>query len=485
MLARVLPMLLIAVVNSNALAGGEWRIGRSDDAEFRLMPRLEVKLLSGDFERWGFEKVIYSPELLQLRWGQPLAASTAAWEIADSPFPDGTIIGTGAIPEAAATGAWRYFTIPLTEVLAATPPQQGAHEYYLRVVPTRSGSVATTSVKLIYKRDESSTRFTAAGLYPELFRPMPVFVDLHTFRLIKADEEDDEEPYIIPVVIYFDGTTIDIWNFSTSSARLETATRSDTHGNIPQYGSSIGSGDNITIPGEVGYFEEDILPINIELADDAFMDEVLGLSVDYTHLTRATTIWVGVLALEEDVTSTEAANAARDAFIDGLRHELNACIQSMTLPDALRMIENGQDLDAILTADEGELCGYTATEDTSILDQIRSKLKSMAKDAATGEELDDALNWLPGGITNLIDNAADHDDVIGFQYRSFTYDQLWSAKSPISFTLDLHLLEGPSYPQAGMTNVHYQIDGKIGRCTRAPGEQQCRPVVQPAWARRR
>ena len=99
------------------------------------------------------------------------------------------------------------------------------------------------------------------------------------------------------------------------------------------------------------------------------------------------------------------------------------------------------------------------------------------------EELDDAINWLPGGITNLLDNATDPDDVIAFAWRSFTYDELWHAERPIPFTLDLHHLSGPEFPHAGASNVHYQVKGKIGRCQHIPGKSRCVPVApQRGWA---
>ena len=174
--------------------------------------------------------------------------------------------------------------------------------------------------------------------------------------------------------------------------------------------------------------------------------------------------------------------ASRDAFVRGLVDELNRCVRSLELADAIRLVRNGQNVQRLLTADDTELCGYTATEDSSVLDQIRAKLKEMAKDAAKSEELDDAINWLPGGITNLLDNVADHDDVIAFDFRSFTYDELWRAERPISFTLDLHQLRGPEFPHAGLRNVHYEVRGSIGRCQHVPGKTRCVPVVERDWA---
>ncbi|MCA9726505.1 MAG: hypothetical protein KC729_02415 [Candidatus Eisenbacteria bacterium] len=471
-----------------ALATPAWSGGRQatsiDSHPLRVIPRLEVQLFSKEFEQWGAEKVIYQPEHLTLRWGSPLTARSATWQLSAAPFPSGAVLASGSVASPAAPNAkWAYFRVDLSQQLPAIPPAQGSSDYYLRVVPSGSDAVPSATIRIRYQRDQSSTRFTAAGLHPELFRPMPIYVDLDTFDLLKADEENDEEPYIVPVVILFDGTTVDVLHLAESHVRVATSSRRAVHGNIPQYNGSIGSGDTITIPDDVGLFEEDILPINIDLADDPLLEQMFQFRIDYSQLTHATMVWVLVLAMEEDATSDEAAEAARDAFVRGLRDELDSCIQSLELADAIRLIKNGENIQRVLTADDGKLCGYTATEDSSVLDQIRAKLKQMGKDAAKSEELDDAINWLPGGITNLLDNATDPDDVIAFAWRSFTYDELWHAERPIPFTLDLHHLSGPEFPHAGASNVHYQVKGKIGRCQHIPGKSRCVPVApQRGWA---
>ncbi|MCB9464148.1 MAG: hypothetical protein H6682_10715 [Candidatus Eisenbacteria bacterium] len=458
-------------------------VARETSPELQFLSPLQVQLLGKEFEQWGNEKVVYDPESVLLRWTPTTPVRSGTWQLASTPFPSSNVLATGTVDVPRADGtSWTLFRVPLGEGLPTTPPPSGSSTYYLRVVPAGSQGASSQVVRIVYKKDESSTRFTAAGLHPELFSPMPVFVDLNTFELIRADEEDDEEPCIVPLVIFMDGTTVDVLDLSHSTVRVATPKRKALHGNIPQYNGSIGSGDSITIPDDVGLFESEILPINIELADDPLLEALFGFRIDYSQLTNATMVWVLVLAMEEDATSDEAAEAARDAFVQGLRSELNNCIQSMELADAIQLIRNGQNLDAVLTADDSEICGYVATEDSSVLDQIRSKLTQMAKDAGTGEELDEAIYWLPGGITNLLDDAADADDVIGFAYRSFSYDQLWRADRPISFTLDMHLNEGPEFPRAGRREVHYQVKGRVGRCQHVPGKDRCVPVVEGSWA---
>jgi hypothetical protein len=357
----------------------------------------------------------------------------------------------------------------------------------VRVVvnPGGSGQRAVPPVRINFVESEP-TQFTAEGLYPELFRPMPVYVNMALFRIIKADEENDEEPYIIPIVVYLDGTTIDMLHRNTSTVRVATSKRTDTQGNIPQYNSSIGSGDVIAVPADVGYFESTILPINLDLVDKN-LPRMLGLpfdfTVDYTHVVGATTMIVGVLAMEEDATSLGAANAARDAFVSGLKAELESCLRNMTLADVIQLVRNGQNLKAMLTEDEGSACGYTASaEDGSVLDQIRAKLTDMGKDAAKAEELDDATNWLPGGGLLLLDKA-NHDDVVGFDYRMVTYEELMNASGPLDFTFDLHTILGPEFPRAGRKEIHYALDVEVGRCEQVPNRPQCTPTYKPLLSR--
>jgi hypothetical protein len=459
---------------------GDWKVARNPHLEYRVIPRLEVKLFSGDFEQWSIESVLYQPTLLTLRWGSPLSGRSATWELAAEPFPTNNVLATGTVTIPSQSPAkWCYFQVDLREWLPSTPPTHGAMEYYVHIVPEEGP--ASSAIKITYKRDESSTRFTAAGLYPELFRPMPIVIDLDTFHIIKADEEDDEEPYLVPIVLYMDGESIDATDLPSSTVRIQTSSRREVHENIPQYNGSIGSGDQITIPDDVGRFESAIRPISMDLADNPVAEAFLGFPIDYSHLTNASTVWVAVLALEEDGTTSESAETLRDVFVDALAAELNRCIQSLQTDDVRRLLINGQNVEEILTADDTEICGYTATEDSSVLDQIRAKLRKMAKDAAKSEELDDAIHWLPGGITNLLDSL-DHDDVIGFGYRSFTYDELWHAKRPIPLRFDLHKLEGPQAPSAGLTNVQYEVRGSIGRCQHIPGKANCVPVVEIDWA---
>ena len=437
----------------------------------QVIPKLEVQM-SSELGLWATEIVIYEPADLLVRWGQPISSNRAQWYLSNEPFPTDSILKSGSITAQQANDKFHIFHVNLKGVLPGTPPPASSPtELYLRVVPRGTNLAATRAVKISYQAYSGDTEFTAAGLHPELFEPMPIFINLQTFTIHKADEEDDEEPYIMAVVLYFDGTTISVKDIPLSSVRMDSS--KSTHGNIPQYNSSIGSGDVISIPPETGYFEKSILPISMSLADTNFF----GVDLDYTHLTKATMVWVLVLALEEDNTGTESADAARAAFVKGLEDSLNACISSLTLPEVIRLVRDGSNLQAILMKDDTTICGYTASgEDGSVLDQIRARLVQLAQDAAMGEELDNAQNWLPGGGLFILHQLANPDDVIGFDFRGYTYDKLWNSPRPVKFTLDFDIKQPGSYPSASANKVHYSIQGSIGRCRKVPGKSRCVPI---------
>jgi len=457
-----------------------------------VRPEPEMTLLVQQFgkgdvvgEKWVRNYSETAPTSVRFRWSTTLGNVTMArWQVSTSDVDFSQPLAQGGLT-VPSPGQARDFNLDFRNIAGSA---QLPKTYWVRVVVTVAGGSerAVPPVRINFVEGET-TRFTAAGLYPELFKPMPVYVDMYRFRIIKADEENDEEPYIIPVVLYLDGTTVDMLHRNTSTIRAQTAKRTDTQGNIPQYNGSVGSGDAIAVPDDVGYFESTILPINLDLADKN-IGQILGFgadfTIDYTHLVKATTMIVLVMSMEEDATSLAAANAARDAFVSGIKSELENCLHEMSLADVVQLVRNGQNLQAVLTSDEGSACGYTASEEEgSVLDQMRAKLEAMAKSAARAEELDDAVNWLPGGSFVLANKAADHDDVVGLDFRMISYEQLMSASGPLDYTLDFHTSLGTDFMGAARKEIHYALDIKVGRCERVPGKPQCRPTYKPLLSR--
>lgn len=452
--------------------------GRLAEPEITLLIQM---FGGGEFERWVRNFTESEPVDVRFRWSTTHEDLVSAEYQVLRNHDDTAPIKRGNVP-VPAPGKVAFFNVDFRPIVGSAT--QRPLTYWVRVVGYRSGGgsssgdgpVVGVPVRINIVEPPEPTQFTAHGLYPELWRPMPVYVNMGPFTIIKADEEDDEEPYIVPVVLYLDGTTIDVMRLNQSSVRIATARRHDTQGNIPQYNSSIGSGDAIAVPDDVGYFETTILPVSLELADK----NLFGFEVDYTHLVGATTVWVLVLALEEDNTSLESANAVRDAFVAGLKAELENCLRSLTFPEVLALVKNGENVNAILTRDDGSACGYTASEEEgTVLDQIRAKLKDVAIEAGKAEELDEAKNWLPGGGLFLLHQIANPDDVVGFAYQSFTYEDLMNASGPIKTTFDFHTNLGPEFPRAGRKEIRYQLGIEIGRCEKVPNRPRCTPTHKP------
>jgi hypothetical protein len=305
---------------------------------------------------------------------------------------------------------------------------------------------------------------------------MPVYVNLHTFRVVKADEENDEEPYIIPIIAYLDGTTFDVTSLPTSSVRMETSQRQNTHGNLSQ-SDSLGSGVDISIPKDVGYFEKEILPINIQLV------EAEKSKVRLRDVTRSTVVFIMVIALEEDANDDSVANAVRDTVVAGLQQKFNQCVQGMTLFDVFNMMQQGLKLEDIVTThEEVTFCGYQATAEKTILDQITESLVGMARSAGKEEVFLNAWTFLHGGVINSFDDVVDPDDYIGLAWRAFTYDQLMREPGAIPFTLDFKR-NNVSINEAGTHFVEYKILGAMGRCQKQPAKSECLPVNKPLLPR--
>ncbi|MGE0387734.1 MAG: hypothetical protein AB7Q97_23660 [Gammaproteobacteria bacterium] len=159
----LIPLAMLSMLPPHLLAG---TITRQEHREpvLRKMPQLQVQLTGKDFESWGAEKVIYDPEALKLRWGQPLSSTSAVWKLASEPFPTTQVLGTGTITSKGSV--WGYFNVNLAGLIPNQPPANGAEDYYIKVYPQGDGLAPTVMVKILYRRDASRTDFTEQGIYP-------------------------------------------------------------------------------------------------------------------------------------------------------------------------------------------------------------------------------------------------------------------------------------------------------------------------------
>ena len=131
------------------------------------IPRLEVRILSGEFEQWGPEIVINEPRQLQFRWGMPISAATARWDLADAPFPNGAVIATGTISATPAPDKLAWFAVNLAGIIPAAAPAQPL-KYYLRVFPQGANLVPSGVVAITYQRSGPMTQFDAGAAFPSL-----------------------------------------------------------------------------------------------------------------------------------------------------------------------------------------------------------------------------------------------------------------------------------------------------------------------------
>ncbi len=248
---------------------------------------------------------------------------------------------------------------------------------------------------------------------------------------IGNDNEDDDEPYLFIAVVYVDGTTINPLDMDDSTVRIDSVSK--THGNVPDHdasGEDLEDHSVAQIPSSTGHFNRTIVPIGLELATDLEdPDGQLGAAIR-----SASAIYLVVVALEEDDTSTEAIDDARAAFLKTLRSEVEQVIRSITLAEIR--------------------AGELPKLDGAKLEEMEKRLREEALGAAEDETFL-PLWWTPALFPLLLDEA-DKDDVVGFAIRKFSYGALLAAgQSGIDFALtasNVHDWEGS-----------YTIRGRVAR----------------------
>lgn len=461
-----------AAPTGSIVQGGSTDTSFGADQSFVLHPTLEVQRQSGDFEEWGAQKSIYQRQPLFFRWGNPVSPVAISVEVADGPFPAGQVLVEAPGPAAQPTATMGYFWLNLGGLLAPSPPAS-PKSYFVRITP--EGGAPSTEVEITYMRDASQTVFTALGLDPNMLNPLRIYVDLAELFVEQADEEDDEEPYMINMLLTFDGTTIDVFDLANSSVRVFAS--QGTHGNVPHDGD-LGSGDTAFLPGSTGYFQTTIEPINPEWADH----NLFGLPIGADDLTRAATVVVISVALEEDATSTLAANAFRNALVGQLESELNQALQALTLADLLPLLAGTDDPFDLIPSENQELCDAMEALDVENLDtdilcrpgwaELLDRVMDVAISVAATEEI---IHH------NLFQSAAsglDSDDFIGVGVATFTMEELRTAPGPIDIEFRMKI-NNQSIGEAGLHWVTYEVLGEAGRCKETNEAEPCTPYYAP------
>ncbi len=389
---------------------------------------LSVMEHSGDFAEWVQAKTIDAPEDSLFSFQNNLANIVGAtWQLSSQPMPSNDLsinfpgfLGSGNFQPPAQTKAkvvsinWKHLVVG---------KRTTGTKYYFRVISYQGTNNTnpvqfSNTVAITIKKSDFVVQFTPKGLgqtvkqkRPELFElsPMPIEIDLRELY-IGNDNEDDDEPYLFAVVMLADGTTINPLSLSTSTVRI--VSKNKTHGNVPdkdQNGNDLEEGSTAKIPAATGHFATTITPIGANFAAD--LEDVNGSIAD--GIANGTAVYVIVIAMEEDGSSTEAVNAARKAMVNELSNKANDAVQALTLQDLMKGV-------------------HPAFDPKKITDDITDKAIAAAKDKTLTPGW-----WTPVILLTKSGEIFDRDDLVGVAYKKFTFGELVSAgKDGISFELE-------------------------------------------------
>ncbi len=165
-----------------------------------IRPKLEVRVLSGEFEKWGNSITIQKPDSLTFRWGYfGSAAKSALWYLSDKPFDSSekpNFLKRGQIKYIPEHGKFGLFNIKLSDYLPPNP-FNGPRSYYARVVPLNEKFFPIESpslpVVITYKKPAKITEF-----HPyEFDKKMQIkrFKPLHKIRIHAITTQDTKGAY--------------------------------------------------------------------------------------------------------------------------------------------------------------------------------------------------------------------------------------------------------------------------------------------------
>ena len=406
--------------------------------------QLQMKKLGGDLTEWVDEWAIDSPADKPTFRFKALRGDIqwVEWQVSEEPFPPAhgrqsgiELSRWGRVGSRPVTGGWVQFDVDFGVVVPVPPPDR-ATAYYLRVQGKKRGGpgdpepfvdVGPPSAPVIvhYTPPAEPTRFTTKGLYPELWRPMPVSISLGPLHILRAQEEDDEEPYVIVVLIFADGNTVKLLQMGQSSVRIMATQR--THGNVWDDGD-LGSGDNPHILER--FPDTTILPIGLDVLELLeSLETTVGSIPSHQTLMKNTSVFLLAIAMEEDETRTSDADKLRDTLVDSLESEVNA---------AIRRIDIGVNTDTAALQDQ-----FSAQMD-EIIKNVMGALKSEIADIKK-----DIILSLPFRLLE----AADPDDRIGEAFDYFTYQEILDA-GPAGTTRRLDFMRCDD----GDCDTHYTLD---------------------------
>lgn len=208
---------------------------------------------------------------------------------------------------------------------------------------------------------------------------MPVTIHLKRFICANPDEDSGkDEPYLMPIAIFADGTTIKLLDLANSKVRTYSSAK--VHNNLPQ---GLKKNKVVAIPEETGKYQVTMQPI-----------EAIGTTLGK----QMALCGIAVIALEEDSTPYDVAKKGRDVLKAELEKKLNELIRQLKQPD------------------------------TTAINEMISSIKAKVLDAMKKKTLDSI-----SGIFSLVDP----DDYVGSAYLMWKYDEIQKAGGPgIPFTME-------------------------------------------------
>ncbi len=160
-----------------------------------------------------------------------------------------------------------------------------------------------------------------------------VRIEMTSFTCHNAGEakfySDGDEPYLMPLAVYVDGTTVNLQQLSTAACRTQRVPR--LHGNLNR--KNVKAGDQFAIPADTGVFEATLQPIG---------------TGGTPHPDSVTLAGILVIAAEEDSTSDALTKGAYASIVTKLEEAINAELRKMgsaniaAIQETLRSFINGR-----------------------------------------------------------------------------------------------------------------------------------------------
>jgi hypothetical protein len=424
------------------------RLGRDFVRKYEPLIQLEVRQLGSDVkEVWAAEFKETRPTMVTFRWSTELQdLRWASWRVMRDRDDPSSVVASGdlSVPAPDRVSAFNV------DFRTIAKPAPGAVTYWISITgerelrtpdgQTRRVQAWSLRIPITFTETWTPTVFTEGGLRPELLTKLPVSIDLHTLR---ADGDDDIEPYLLVAAVYIDGTTVrpqvDPTNgtigFGNSRVRIQRHPR--THGNIlgdRKVGgivfSSMDGGQTVGVPPETGHFETTIQPIGLELTNRFEGDGA-------KQLRESTYVGLIVIGMEEDaVPSTEDMDSNYARLVLELQTEFARAIRGTTLE-----MSNSNSV--------GELVSAVHYAAGTLVGRLEESVKSRTSAQALG-----SLIYHAGPTIVLAPDIGNADDFIGIDVEIFDYQQLLDAgDSGVAFTLNL------SNPDE---DVRYEVRGRAG-----------------------